>query len=419
MSQILLHVSIALRLLAFGWSMALVVRFRDRRLALLSAVLALMVVRQGLTEGLVLAGRAGDAVVQAELPGLLVSLGMLLVVITIGRMISEYRGAIARASASADALIENEARLQFVVDQAPVVLWALDQDGRFTLSEGSSLDTLGLRSGQVVGQSVFDVYEGHDEILDHARRALAGEHIRSLVRVGETVFESRQRPIRDTKGRVRGVIGIATDVTARESAIRRLEDSHRLLTAAYDTTLEGWVRALDLRDREIEGHTKRVTELTVELVRSLGVSEQDVEHIRRGALLHDIGKIGVPDSVLNKAGPLDATEWELMRQHPVWAREMIEAVPFLQPALDIPYCHHERWDGSGYPQGLSGTSIPLAARAFAVVDAWDALLSERPYSPPWTRDEALAHLRAEAGGQFDPTVVSGFLELLRDRHIEA
>jgi PAS domain S-box-containing protein/putative nucleotidyltransferase with HDIG domain len=419
MSQILLHLSVAVRLLAFGWSVALVVRFRDRRLILLSAVLALMATRQALTDVLSLAGRASEAAVIAELPGLLVSIGMLLVVILIGRMIADYREAIRTASASAAALRENEARLQFVVDQAPVVLWALDQDGVFTLSEGRSLDVLGLEAGQVVGRSVFDVYEGHDEILDDARRALAGHHIRSVVQVGGTVFESRQRPITDASGVVRGVIGVATDVTARERAMRQLETSHRAVSEAYDHTLEGWVRALDLRDRETEGHTQRVTELTVELARSLGVPADEIEHIRRGALLHDIGKIGIPDSVLNKQGPLDDAEWELMRKHPVWAREMIAAVPFLEPALDIPYCHHERWDGTGYPQGLTGRSIPLAARAFAVVDVWDALLSERPYSPPWTEVEALAHLRAEAGGQFDPEVVTGFLGLLQERTREA
>jgi PAS domain-containing protein len=157
MSQILLHLSVAVRLLAFGWSVALVVRFRDRRLILLSAVLALMATRQALTDVLSLAGRASEAAVIAELPGLLVSIGMLLVVILIGRMIADYREAIRTASASAAALRENEARLQFVVDQAPVVLWALDQDGVFTLSEGRSLDVLGLEAGQVVGRSVFRV----------------------------------------------------------------------------------------------------------------------------------------------------------------------------------------------------------------------------------------------------------------------
>jgi HD-GYP domain-containing protein (c-di-GMP phosphodiesterase class II) len=146
----------------------------------------------------------------------------------------------------------------------------------------------------------------------------------------------------------------------------------------------------------------------------MGVSEDDLVHVRRGALLHDIGKIGIPDAVLKKPGPLDEGEWTLMRQHPVWAHEMISAVDFLQPALDIPYCHHERWDGEGYPRGLAGESIPLSARVFAVVDVWDALRSDRPYSEAWDEDRVLAHLRDQAGEHFDPNVVEEFLEMLAE-----
>jgi HD-GYP domain-containing protein (c-di-GMP phosphodiesterase class II) len=157
-----------------------------------------------------------------------------------------------------------------------------------------------------------------------------------------------------------------------------------------------------------------VTKLTVELARRVGVPEDELVHVRRGALLHDIGKIGIPDAVLRKPGPLDEDEWKLMRQHPVWAHEMISAVDFLQPALDIPYCHHERWDGEGYPRGLAGESIPLSARVFAVIDVWDALRSDRPYSEAWDEDRVLAHLREQAGGQFDPAVVEEFLGMLAE-----
>jgi putative nucleotidyltransferase with HDIG domain/PAS domain S-box-containing protein len=273
-----------------------------------------------------------------------------------------------------------------VVDQAPVVLWALDNEGLFTLSEGRGLEALGLEPGEVVGRSVFDVYTGNTEVLNDARKALAGHRVRSSVRVGDLIFESRQRPLVDSAGRVVGVLGVAVDVTARERAMTDLEATNLALTNAYDSTLEGWVRALDLRDRETEGHTKRVTKLTVELARRVGVPEDELVHVRRGALLHDIGKIGIPDAVLKKPGPLDEEEWSLMRQHPVWAHDMISAVDFLQPALDIPYCHHERWDGEGYPRGLAGESIPLSARVFAVVDVWDALRSDRPYSEAWDEE---------------------------------
>lgn len=414
MSQIVLLASIVIRLLAFFWSVDLVRRFRDWRLVLLSGVLGLMVLRHALNSPWVRSEWPRIADVGSAFPAILVSVGLLITVILIGRMIEDHRSALEAASAATRALQENQTRLQFVVDQAPVVLWALDTEGMFTLSEGRGLEALGLEPGEVVGRSVFDVYTGNAEVLKDARTALAGHRVRSSVRVGDLVFESRQRPLVDPSGRVVGVLGIAVDVTARERAMTDLEATNRALTNAYDSTLEGWVRALDLRDRETEGHTKRVTKLTLELARRMGVPEEDLVHVRRGALLHDIGKIGIPDSVLKKPGPLDEDEWKLMRQHPVWAHEMISAVDFLQPALDIPYCHHERWDGEGYPRGLAGESIPLSARVFAVVDVWDALRSDRPYSDAWDEDRVLAHLREQAGGHFDPAVVEEFLGMLAE-----
>ncbi len=182
------------------------------------------------------------------------------------------------------------------------------------------------------------------------------------------------------------------------------------LTLAYDTTLEGWSRALDMRDKETEGHTQRVTEMTLLLARTMKISEAETVHIRRGALLHDIGKMGVPDSILQKPGPLTNEEWEIMRKHPVYAYEMLSPIHFLRPALDIPYCHHEKWDGTGYPRGLTGELIPLAARFFAVVDVWDALRSDRPYRPAWPEDKVREHVRQLAGKDFDPKVVEVFLE---------
>ena len=414
MSQIVFLASIVIRLLAFFWSVDLVRRFRDWRLVLLSGVLGLMVLRHALNSPWVREEWPRIAEVGSALPAILVSVGLLLAVILIGRMIEDHRSALKAASAATRALRENQTRLQFVVDQAPVVLWALDTEGLFTLSEGRGLEAVGLEPGEVVGRSVFDVYTGNAEVLKDARTALAGHRVRSSARVGDVVFESRQRPLVDSAGRVVGVLGVAVDVTAREQAMADLEATNRALTNAYDSTLEGWVRALDLRDRETEGHTKRVTKLTVELARRVGVTEDELVHVRRGALLHDIGKIGIPDAVLKKPGPLDEEEWSLMRQHPVWAHEMISAVEFLQPALDIPYCHHERWDGEGYPRGLAGESIPLSARVFAVVDVWDALRSDRPYSEAWDEEAVVAYLRDQAGGHFDPTVVEEFLEMLAE-----
>lgn len=191
-----------------------------------------------------------------------------------------------------------------------------------------------------------------------------------------------------------------------------LQQSNRELQIAYDTTLEGWSHALDLRDKETEGHTQRVTEITLELARNLGISENELVNIRRGALLHDIGKMGVPDTILLKPGSLTAEEWTIMRKHPEYAYEMLLPIQYLHPALAIPHYHHERWDGTGYPRGLKGEDIPLAARIFAVVDAWDAVQSERPYKNAWSKEEAIAFIKKVSGTHFDPTVVNIFLKLV-------
>ncbi len=194
----------------------------------------------------------------------------------------------------------------------------------------------------------------------------------------------------------------------------QLQRSNVELTLAYDTTLEGWARALELRDQETEGHSRRVTEMTLTLAQAMGMTDEELVHVRRGALLHDIGKMGIPDSILFKPGELTEEEWAVVRQHPVFARQMLVSIPFLRPALHIPYCHHERWDGTGYPQGLKGEQIPLAARIFAVVDVYDALCSDRPYRRAWPEEKARAYIQEQAGKQFDPRVVELFLKLLHN-----
>jgi len=194
-----------------------------------------------------------------------------------------------------------------------------------------------------------------------------------------------------------------------------LQRSNIKLMLAYDTTLEGWSRALDLRDKETEGHTQRVTEMSLKLARAMGQSEAEIVHIRRGALLHDIGKMGIPDSILLKPGKLTDEEWAIMRRHPVYAYEVLSPIAYLRPALDIPYYHHEKWDGTGYPKGLKGEQIPLAARIFAVADVWDALRSDRPYRKGWPEDEIATHIQAQAGTHFDPQVVEVFLRLRNEQ----
>ncbi len=190
-----------------------------------------------------------------------------------------------------------------------------------------------------------------------------------------------------------------------------LQRSNIELSLAYDATIEGWSRAMDLRDKETEGHTQRVTELTLKLATMMGMNSEELIHIRRGSLLHDIGKMGVPDGILLKPDTLTDEEWVLMRKHPEYAYEMLAPIEYLRRALDIPYCHHEKWDGTGYPRGLSGLGIPLAARIFAVSDVWDALRSDRPYRKGWPRQEVLAHIKSLSGKHFDPEVVESFLQI--------
>jgi PAS domain S-box-containing protein len=184
------------------------------------------------------------------------------------------------------------------------------------------------------------------------------------------------------------------------------------LVHAYDATIEGWSQALDLRDKETEGHTQRVTAAAIELAQMMNLSDAEIVHIRRGALLHDIGKMGIPDRILLKPGPLNDEEWEIMRRHPVYAFNLLSPIEYLRPALDIPYCHHEWWNGGGYPRGLKGEQIPLAARIFAVVDVWDALRSDRPYRPAWPAEKVRAHLLTLASSHLDAQVVALFMQWL-------
>ena len=202
---------------------------------------------------------------------------------------------------------------------------------------------------------------------------------------------------------------IAIDNAALFEDLRR---SNEELKVAYDSTIEGWARALDLRDRDTEGHSRRVTEMALAPARDMGLGEAELVHFRRGALLHDMGKLGVPDAILHKPGPLSEEEWVVMRRHPSYAVEILWPIEFLGPALDIPHYHHERWDGTGYPCGLAGERIPLAARIFAAVDIWDALSHDRPYRRAWPQARVREHLRSLSGTHLDPRVVDAFLGLL-------
>ncbi len=225
-----------------------------------------------------------------------------------------------------------------------------------------------------------------------------------------------ERPQAFTESDERLAITLAGQAAiAIENAIllESLQHSNAELSMAYDATIEGWSRALDLRDKETEGHSLRVTAMTLKLARAFGLSEDELAQVRWGALLHDIGKMGVPDGILLKPSALTDTEWVAMKKHPTFAYEMLFPIQYLRGALDIPYCHHEKWDGTGYPRGLKDAEIPLVARIFSVVDVWDALSSDRPYRSAWSEEKVRDHIHSLSGTHFDPHVVDIFMDVIK------
>ena len=336
-------------------------------------------------------------------------------------------------------LREREQQYRLVFENATHGIYRTTPDGRILLANPALLQMLGFETfEELAARNLEENAEANYEREDFRRRIEANGEVRGLEAVwvrkdGRSIFvRENAQLVRGPDGKPLFYEGSAEDVTALKEAQEALLRSHEELedrvqqrtsevihlnaelTQAYDATIEGWSRALDLRDKETEGHCRRVTEMTLRLARALELPEEDLVPLRRGALLHDIGKMGVPDAVLLKPGPLDDDEWAVMRRHPTLAHEMLSPIAFLHPALDIPYCHHEKWDGSGYPHGLAGKEIPLAARVFAVVDVWDALCSDRPYRPGWPPEQVRAHIRAGAGSHFDPQVADAFLALLAE-----
>jgi putative nucleotidyltransferase with HDIG domain len=231
----------------------------------------------------------------------------------------------------------------------------------------------------------------------------------------EVFHRSELAPDAEWRSFLEAMAGQAAIAIENATLFENLQRSNTELVLAYDTTIEAWARILDLRDRETEGHSRRVAEVTVALARRLGIADIDLVHIRRGALLHDIGKMAIPDSILLKKGKLSANEWQIMQQHPIHAYEMLAPIQFLRPALEIPYCHHERWDGGGYPRNLEAEQIPLSARIFALVDVWDALRSNRPYRAAWSSEDTAAYIQDQIGRHFDPELAQVFLEHIRER----
>ncbi len=494
----------------------------------------------------------------------------------IGRNISEQKNV-------EIALRESEEKFLTIVNNTQAILFIIDIDGIFTLSEGKSLSVLGLERGQVVGESAFKLYEDFPEIIDNINLARKGKTVSGEIELGGIYFDIWYSPILDANNKVDGMMGMAIDITERKqnekkvrAQIKRLEsvrliehtltssldlqmtlkvildqvqklnasdavvvylydeetnrlvnsgeagfkkplldridlslnkswagktmlekklvslnisddvnfnhlnikdlknegfksyiavplithnkilgvleayskkeldkeenwlaylelvgnqaalaldkasvhgdliDSHKYLINAYDETLEGWVKALELKDREIRGHSERVIDLTIRLAKKLGIEGEELTYIRRGAMLHDVGKLGIPDEILHKPGSLTDEEWVIMRQHPEMANELLSKIEFLRPSLDIPYYHHEKWDGSGYPKGIKGEKIPLAARIFAIVDVWDALLWDRPYRAAWSKEKAFNYLKEQSGIHFDPEITDTFLQMIKE-----
>lgn len=319
------------------------------------------------------------------------------------------------------ALLESEAQFRLLAENASDMISRLTTDGRMLYVSPACKTILGYSPEELIGVICFDLI--HTEDHTRIKRIFTGKPTSETYTIayrahrkdGSIIWlESSARAIRDNTGMVTEIQTASRDITERKRAEEELQAAHFQLREAYERTIEGWVRALDLRDRETEGHTQRVTELTLKVARQVGFTDEQLAHMKRGALLHDMGKIAIPDEILQKPGPLNETEWEKMRRHPIYAYEMLSPIAYLNPALEIPFFHHERWNGSGYPHGLKGEEIPLAARLFAIIDVWDALLSDRPYRKQLPREQVIEYLKTHAGTLFDPRLVEIFLSVIEN-----
>jgi putative nucleotidyltransferase with HDIG domain len=303
------------------------------------------------------------------------------------------------------ALKEIEKIPQRIITAAPfgAHTYELYPDGRLVLigANKAANEILGIDHSTLIGKTIQEAFP-----------ALAQTEIPAIYkRVAKEGTDYKANEINYSENNISG----SFEFQAVQISQNRMTTFFREITdlaKAYDETLVGWSRAMDFRDKETENHTQRVTDLTLQLAQAIGIKMVDLVHVRWGALLHDMGKLAVPDSILFKPDKLTDAEWVIMRKHPEFAYEMLSPVSFLLPALDIPYCHHEKWDGTGYPRGLKGEEIPLAARLFAVVDVWDALSSDRPYRKAWPQEKVLDYIKEQSNTHFDPKIVELFLSLM-------
>jgi PAS domain S-box-containing protein/putative nucleotidyltransferase with HDIG domain len=322
-----------------------------------------------------------------------------------------------------EALLESEAQFRLLAENSSDMIARLAINGQMLYVSPACETILGYTPEELAGTIIFDLMHEKDRAFIQSIFNGNGYDTTQIVtyeamhKDGRYIWlESSARAIFSPKTNT--IIEIQTasrDISERKKAGKALQAAHNDLQEAYDRTIEGWVHALDLRDHETEGHTQRVTELTSKVARKLGFSEEELVHIRRGALLHDMGKMAIPDEILLKPGPLNEVEWEKMRQHPRYAYEMLYPITYLRSAVEIPYCHHERWDGSGYPRGLKGEEIPLAARLFSIIDVWDALSSDRPYRKKMPHKEVLRYLREKSGLFFDSKLIDIFISFMESQ----
>jgi putative nucleotidyltransferase with HDIG domain len=302
----------------------------------------------------------------------------------------------------------HERRLREFIEMAPfgALIYELQPDDRLLLVGANEIarSSPGLDLTLLHGKPIEEVFPG-----------LAKTNIPAAYRrVAREGRQYRHQQILSKENHAQGIYEVVA-VQIQPGAMAAFFHDVTELTEAYDMTLEGWSRALDLRDNETEGHTQRVTTMACQIARAMNLSEEEIQQVRRGALLHDIGKMAIPDSILFKRDKLSEEEWAIMRKHPEFAYEMLSPIAFLRPALEIPYCHHEKWDGTGYPRGLQGEAIPIKARIFAVADVWDALTYGRRYREAWPEERVKEYFRQQAGKHFDPQVVEVFLKLLEER----
>jgi PAS domain S-box-containing protein len=317
-------------------------------------------------------------------------------------------------------LAEREAQFRLLAENSSDMISRHDIHGTFLYVSPACQALVGYKPEELVGKQVIPFLHPEDatyilKMFDSPKwdDPTAAVPYRARHKSGAYIWlETTARVIYDQDNKAVEIQASSRDITERKQAQVALQRAHQDLREAYDKTIEGWVLALDLRDRETEGHTQRVTEMTVRLARDLECTDEEIVHIRRGALLHDMGKMGIPDEILQKPGPLTDDEWTVMRRHPQYAYQMLSPISYLNQALIIPYYHHERWNGSGYPHGLKGEEIPLFARLFAVVDVWDALSSDRPYRKRVPPKDVIDYLEEEAGRLFDPYIIEKFLALI-------